>query len=81
MTSKLTLALDKTVVEKAKKYAHQRNLSLSKLVEFFFSSLTSETKEKNTPILPITAALAGMVKTAHIKDKDTIADALIDKYL
>lgn len=81
MTSKLTLALDKAVVEKAKKYAHQRNLSLSKLVEFFFSSLTSETKEKNIPILPITAALSGMIKAGNIKDKETIADALIKKYL
>ena len=81
MASKLTLALDKTVVEKAKKYAQQRNLSLSKLVEFFFSSLMSETKEKNIPISPITAGLAGMVKSGNVKDKDIVADALVKKYL
>lgn len=81
MISKLTLALDKTVVKKAKKYAHQRNLSLSKLVESFFSSLTSEIKEKNAPISPITTALAGLVKAGNIKDKNVMADALIKKYL
>jgi hypothetical protein len=81
MTSKLTLALDKNVVEKAKKYADQRNLSLSKLVEFFFSSLTTNTKGKNITISPITAALSGMVKSKNIHDKDVLSDALIEKHL
>jgi len=81
MTSKLTLALDKTVVERAKKYAVQRNLSLSKLVEFFFSSLTTGAKGKSITTSPITATLAGMVKSKNIRDKDILADALIKKYL
>jgi hypothetical protein len=81
MVNKLTLALDASVVKRAKKYAHQRNLSLSKLVESFFLSLTSEEKEKAMPISPITAGLAGMVKAKNIKDKDVLADALIKKYL
>lgn len=81
MINKLTLALDETVVKRAKKYAHTRNLSLSKLVEFFFLSLTSEVKEKTITISPITAGLAGMVKAGNIKDKDILANALIKKYL
>lgn len=81
MTSKLTLALDETVVKRAKKYAHTRNLSLSKLVEFFFLSLTSDAKEKTIAISPITAGLAGMVKAGNIKDKDILANVLIKKYL
>ena len=81
MTSKLTLALDKTVVEKAKKYAGQRNLSLSKLVEFFFSSLTAGTKVEHITISPITATLAGMVKSKDIIDKDVLTNALIEKHL
>lgn len=81
MTSKLTLALDKVVVEKAKKYAGERGLSLSKLVEFFFSSLTTDAKGKNIVISPITAGLAGMAKSKNIRDKDVLADALIEKHL
>lgn len=81
MMNKLTLALDGTVVKKAKKYANQRNLSLSKIVEFFFLSLTSETKEKTKTIFPITAGLSGMVKVGNIKDKDVLANALVKKYL
>lgn len=81
MTSKLTLAMDKTVVERAKKYAYQRKLSLSKLVEFFFSSLTADTKGKRTTISPITATLVGMVKAKNFNDKDVLADVLLKKYL
>jgi hypothetical protein len=81
MASKLTLALDAETVKKAKAYARQKNLSLSKLVEFFFASLTSENKEKGAALFPITAELSGMVKAAKINDKDVLADALLKKYL
>lgn len=81
MTRKLTLAIDESVVKQAKKYAHQRNMSLSKLVEFFFSLLTSEAQGKSIPVSPITSGLSGMVKSGDIKDKDILADALIRKYL
>ncbi len=81
MTSKLTLAMDDAIVKKAKKYARQRNLSLSKLVEYFFAALALKTNEKNMPLSPITQELAGMIKAPSIKDKDILADALIKKYL
>ncbi|MCL2008737.1 MAG: DUF6364 family protein [Treponema sp.] len=43
MDTKLTLKLDKSVIESAKKYAVIRQKSLSKLVEEFFKNLTQET--------------------------------------
>jgi hypothetical protein len=76
--------MNDAVVKKAKIYAKQRNLSLSKLAEYFFASLELKTDGKNMPLAPITRELAGMVKAAHfkdVKDKDIIADALIEKYL
>ena len=42
MEAKLTLKLDKTLIDSAKKYAKEHNRSLSGMVENFFSSLTSE---------------------------------------
>jgi hypothetical protein len=81
MTNKLTLALDGDVVKKAKLYAHQRHLSLSKLVEYYFLSLTSDTKEKPTAVSPITAGLTGMVTSSGINDKEVLTDALLKKYL
>ncbi|MBF0104391.1 MAG: hypothetical protein HQM16_03585 [Deltaproteobacteria bacterium] len=80
MTTKLTLALDGSVVKRAKKYARDKNLCLSKLVEFFFLSLTSKATDKSMAISPITAGLVGMVKTGNIKDKEVLTSALIKKY-
>ncbi|MBI5555841.1 MAG: antitoxin [Elusimicrobia bacterium] len=81
MTIKLTLAMDDAIVKKAKKYARQRNLSLSKLVEYFFAAVALTTEERNMPLYPITQELAGMITAKNIKEKDILADALIEKYL
>ena len=42
MDTKLTLTLEKEVIEKAKIYAKERNRSLSGLVENYFRALTRE---------------------------------------
>jgi hypothetical protein len=44
MDTKLTLKLDRKIIEKAKAYASDQKLSLSSLVENYFDSLTSEKK-------------------------------------
>ena len=41
MDTKLTLKLDKSIIEKAKAYASDQQVSLSKLVENYLNSLTS----------------------------------------
>ena len=46
MNVKLTLQLDKEIIEKAKKYAKIKNQSLSSLVQNYFNFL-SENKENN----------------------------------
>jgi hypothetical protein len=42
MNSKLTLKLNKDVIEKAKIYAHKNNISLSKMVEKYFLAVVKE---------------------------------------
>ena len=42
MDSKLTLKLDESIIERAKKYASNKNLSLSRLIENYLDSLTRE---------------------------------------
>ena len=82
MTTKLTLTIDDSVVDKAKKYARRRNVSLSKLVEFYFSLLISATAGDSEALPPITSELSGIAKNIKISDyKDVLADALIKKYL
>lgn len=45
MNTKLTLSLDIEIIEKAKQYAKRNNMSLSALVENYFSRLTQEYNE------------------------------------
>jgi recombinational DNA repair protein RecR len=50
MNTKLTLSLKKEVIEKAKSYAKQHNISLSALVENYFSRLTMEYKNNESTV-------------------------------
>lgn len=47
MNTKLTLTLEKEVIEKAKEFAAQQGQSLSSLVENYFKHLTFEPKQIN----------------------------------
>jgi hypothetical protein len=60
METKLTLKLDKTVIETAKQYAEKNNRSLSRLVENFFRNLTSSeiSRKKHSPVVE---SLTGMI--------------------
>lgn len=42
MDSKITLSFNKSVIEKAKKFADDNNISLSRLTEFLLSKVTSK---------------------------------------
>ena len=46
MEAKLTLKLDKYIIEEARVYAKNRNLSLSKMVEKYFKSMVEKTQSK-----------------------------------
>ena len=47
MNTKLTLNLDKGVIEEAKSYAKENKMSLSKLIENYLRSLTKDTNKKD----------------------------------
>jgi len=62
MEAKLTLKLDKIVIDSAKKYAKEHNRSLSRMVEHYFSSLLSEpdyTKKHSSVVTSLTGILSG----------------------
>ena len=42
MDTKITLSFDKKVIERAKQYAENQNISLSRLMEFLLDKITSE---------------------------------------
>ncbi len=51
MDTKLTLSLDKYIVEDAKKYAASQNKSLSKIIESFLKSILDKNTDKKDEII------------------------------
>lgn len=60
MTTKLTLTVEKTVIEKAKAYAKKTGRSLSELVENYLEAITLNEKEEN--LSPRLKKIVGVVK-------------------
>lgn len=88
MQSKLTLRLEKAVIESAKAYAHKHGKSLSQIVSDYFSALTAQQQERNEDDLelaPITASLLGSCSELSTLNDDQIREEYIDyleaKYL
>ncbi|GAB2496259.1 MAG: hypothetical protein EP311_01780 [Cytophagales bacterium] len=82
MDTKLTLKLDKTVIEKAKAYASDQQVSLSKLVENYLNSLTSKSTETDEiSITPFVKSLTdGNTIPAEYDYKKDYRDYLEEKY-
>ncbi len=70
MDSKLTLKLNGNIIERAKKYASDKQLSLSRLIENYLDSLTSEQID-DFEISPFVKSIAtGKSIPANIDDKN-----------
>lgn len=52
MDTKITLSFDKDIIERAKEFADQNNISLSRLTEFLYAQITSK-NYKSLEELPI----------------------------
>jgi hypothetical protein len=82
MNTKLTLKLDKSVIQKAKKFAKNNHISLSSLVERYFESITKGEKSKQSSLTPTVKALAGTLKLNNKTKPDDLRDQyLLEKYL
>lgn len=80
MDKKLTLSLDKTIIESAKNYAKSNNVSLSKLIESYLATLTRR-KKSDVTITPLVESLSGVISLDKGFDiKDDYTDYLIEKY-
>lgn len=83
MDSKLTLKLDKSVIEQAKDYAKKNQVSLSRLIENYLASLTQKNKtdKKEIEITPFVKSIATGVRIpADFDYKKEYGDYLIEKY-
>lgn len=80
MDTKLTLNVDKVIIEKAKDYAKSHKISLSRLIESYLASLISK-KGNDIEITPLVDSLSGVIDLNKDFDyKSDYTDYLMDKY-
>jgi len=79
MDTKLTLKLDKHIIESAKTYAKEKKISLSKMIESYLKSITKESEEK-VEITPFVESLSGVIHLSDNDYKNDYSDYLNEKY-
>jgi len=85
MKKKLTLKMNKFVIEKAKKYAASHNLSLSQIIELYLQSLAEQediVKDKSDiQISPFVKSMSsGVHMPTNLEYKVDYVNHLIEKY-
>ena len=83
MNTKLTLTIEQTVIEKAKKYAKDNERSLSDLIENYLMALTKESDvNDDVELTPVVKSLKGSFTAPKNFDyKKELANRLSEKYL
>ena len=80
MDTKLTLRLKKKVIERAKRYSKVHKTSLSKMIESYLESLTSESTD-DIEITPLVNSLSGVIHLDNDLDyRNEYSDFLLEKY-
>lgn len=69
MNTKLTLNLDKDIIDEAKTYAKSHKVSLSKLVENYLNSLMRDSKKKSS-VSPLVESLTGIIPSDYDEKND-----------
>jgi hypothetical protein len=82
MSSKLTLTIQKEIIETAKEYAKEKGLSLSEMVESYFKLVTVNRKVNTQKQLsPKVRKLRGIIKTeVELDYKKILTEELSKKY-
>ena len=82
MNTKLTLTIEQTIIEKAKKYANGKGRSLSDIVENYLKAVTKEDNNESIVLTPIVQSLKGTFKApGNIGYKKELSKRLTEKYL
>jgi len=81
METKLTLRLSENVIGRAKIYARNHKVSLSKMIESYLDSITAQNEDKKNSITPIVESLSGVIDLPSDFDyKKEYRDYLVEKY-
>lgn len=80
MNAKLTLSLDRDIIEQAKEFAKSHHQSLSKLIEGYLRQV-AHPDDVSKRVTPLVAKLSGVIDARKLGDhKSEYADYLADKY-
>ncbi len=80
MDSKLTLKLNESVIEQAKQYAKENNISLSRLIENYLQAITAG-KQNKIKVSPLVESLTGVIELEKTDDfRKDYTDFLSKKY-
>ena len=78
MNTKLTLNVDKDIIEEAKIYAKKHKVSLSRLIENYLSSLAKQADKSE--VSSLVESLTGVMEPISEDYKKEYADYLSKKY-
>ena len=82
MNTKLTLTIEQSIIEKAKKYANDKGRSLSSIIENYLKVITKEEVVSDIKLTPIVKSLKGSFKApSDFNYKKEISKKLSEKYL
>ena len=82
MNSKLTLTIEKTVIDKAKKYAKRKGHSLSDIIENYLKVITKDGTKFEIELTPVVRSLKGSFKVpADFDYKKELSKSLSKKYM
>ena len=84
MLTKLTLTIEKGIVEKAKKYAKKKRKSVSKIVGEYLRTISDKQDKfffQNKLSVPITESISGMFKDSGKDYKKILEESLMEKHL
>ncbi len=82
MNAKLTLTIEQAVIDKAKKYAKEKERSLSDLIESYLKTLQVDNLQDEIELTPIVKSLKGTFSAPKEFDyKEELSNSLSKKYL
>ncbi len=83
MNTKLTLTIDQSIIEKAKKYARTKDRSLSGLIENYLRALVDNNENKSgEKLTPTVKSLRGAFKAPkNFNYKKELTESLSNKYM
>jgi hypothetical protein len=82
MNTKLTLTIEQTVIDKAKRYAKKKGNSLSGIIENYLKVITNDSTKSEIEITPTVKSMKGSFKVPTDFDyKKELTKSLSKKYL